>query len=69
MNVELEHGTRDQRTNVTNDDPLMIGKMAWAHLVEFPDYYGRLEKEAARHSGKKKTEMPCLPFRANTWRT
>ncbi len=44
MNVELEHGTRDQHTNVTNDDPLMTGKIALAHLSEFPDYYDRLDK-------------------------
>ncbi len=44
MNVELEHGLRDPKTNVTGDDPTMTGKIAWAHLVEFPDYYDRLEK-------------------------
>jgi len=44
MDVELEHGTLDPRTNVTNDDPLMTGKVALAHLNEFPDYYTRLEK-------------------------
>jgi hypothetical protein len=44
MNVELEHGQRDPATNVTNDDPLMTGKIALAHLKEFPDYYERLEK-------------------------
>ena len=44
MDVELEHGTRDPNTNVTDDDPLMTGKIALAHLNEFPDYYTRLEK-------------------------
>jgi len=44
MDVELEHGTIDPLTNVTNDDPLMTGKIALAHLNEFPDYYDRLEK-------------------------
>jgi len=44
MDVELEHGAHDSRTNVTNDDALMTGKIAWAHLIEFPDYYDRLEK-------------------------
>jgi hypothetical protein len=44
MDVELEHGRRDPRTNVTNDDPILTGKIAWAHLLEFPDYYVRLEK-------------------------
>lgn len=43
MDVELEHGTVDPSTNVTNDDPLMTGKIALAHLNEFPDYYDRLE--------------------------
>ena len=42
MEVELEHGARDPETNVTNDDPLITGKIAWAHLREFPDYYDRL---------------------------
>ena len=44
MNVELEHGFRDPATNVTNDDVMMTGKIAWAHLKEFPDYYDRLAK-------------------------
>jgi len=44
MDVELEHGTVDENTNVTNDDHLMTGKIALAHLNEFPDYYTRLEK-------------------------
>jgi len=49
MDVELEHGTVDPHTNVSNDDPLTTGKIALAHLNEFPDYYTRLdemEKEA-----------------------
>jgi hypothetical protein len=44
MDIELEHGTRDPHTNVTNDDSLVTGKIALAHLNEFPDYYTRLEK-------------------------
>lgn len=44
MEVEYEHGSRDPQTNVTNDDPLMTGKIAWAHLKEYPDYYTRLKK-------------------------
>lgn len=44
MNVELEHGTVNSETNVTNDDPLMTGKIALAHLNEIADYYDRLEK-------------------------
>ena len=51
MDVELEHGARDPETNVTDDDPLTTGKIALAHLHEFPDYYTRLdrmEEEAKR---------------------
>jgi hypothetical protein len=44
LNVELEHGLRYPETNITNDDELMTGKIAWAHLKEFPDYYTRLAK-------------------------
>lgn len=44
MDVELEHGTVDSNTNVTDDDPLMTGKIALAHLNEIRDYYDRLEK-------------------------
>jgi hypothetical protein len=55
MDVELEHGTQDPHTNVTNDDALMTGKIALAHLNEFSDYYTRLdkmEKEADEFWGK-----------------
>ena len=41
--IELEHGSHDPETNVTNSDPLLTGKIAWAHLKEIPDYYTRLE--------------------------
>lgn len=44
MDVELEHGMTDPSTNVTGDDPVVTGKIALAHLNEFPDYYTRLEK-------------------------
>lgn len=44
MDVELEHGLHDLGTNVTDDDPLVTGKIARAHLNEFPDYYTRLEQ-------------------------
>ena len=43
MDVELEHGLIDPATNVTDDDPLITGKIALAHLKEFGDYYTRLE--------------------------
>ena len=51
MDVELEHGARDPETNVTDDDALTTGKIALAHLHEFPDYYTRLNRmeEEAKH--------------------
>ena len=50
MDVELEHGLHDPGTDVTGDDPEVTGKIALAHLNEFPDYYSRLEQmeETAR---------------------
>ena len=55
MEVEFEHGTHDPATNVTDDDPIVTGKIVLAHLNGFADYYTRLEKmeaEAeAEHSG------------------
>jgi hypothetical protein len=55
MDVELEHGLHDLLTNVTDSDPAVTGKIALAHLKEFPDYYTRLAKmeaEARRdHAG------------------
>lgn len=44
LGVELEHGARDPETNVTDDDELTTGKIAWAHLRELPDYYTRLAR-------------------------
>jgi hypothetical protein len=44
IEVELEHGARDPETNVTNDDLTLTGKIAWAHLKEFRDYYTRLDR-------------------------
>ncbi len=56
MDVELEHGKRDALTNVTSDEPILTGKIALAHLNEFPDYYTRLkrlEQQAGRALEKK----------------
>ncbi|HZT97167.1 MAG TPA: DUF5661 family protein [Chloroflexota bacterium] len=44
LGVEMEHGSDDARTNVTHGDLQMTGKIAWAHLCEYPDYYTRLAK-------------------------
>ncbi len=53
MNVEFEHGSADPETDVTGDDPVLTGKIALAHLREFPDYYTRLARMEAEagHSG------------------
>jgi len=55
--VELEHGLRSPKTDVTGDDSILTGKIALAHLNEFPDYYTRLailESEADRHWSTRK---------------
>jgi len=52
LDVELEHGLVDPHTNVTNDDPIMTGKIALAHLNEFPDYYTRLDRMEKEAEGK-----------------
>jgi hypothetical protein len=41
INIELEHGTIQEKTNVTNDDLIMTAKIALAHLNEFPNYYNK----------------------------
>ena len=54
--VELEHGTTDPETNVTDDDKSLTGKIALAHLNEFPDYYTRLatmEAEGKKNAAEK----------------
>lgn len=52
MIVELEHGTVDQKTNVTDDDLEMTGKIALAHINEFADYYEHLDKMEREAEGK-----------------
>lgn len=54
LNVELEHGRINPFTNITNDDPIITGKITLAHLNEFSDYYKRLvkmEEEAEKYWG------------------
>jgi len=43
LEVELEHGTMFKDANVTNNHPLLTGKIVVAHLKEMMDYYERLE--------------------------
>ena len=50
INIELEHGTVDANTNVSDDDPLITGKIALAHLNEVSTYYnGDIGLEAWEH--------------------
>lgn len=51
MDVELEHGTVDLNTNLSNGRPITTGKIALAHLNGFPDYYNRLEKTEKEADG------------------
>lgn len=43
LEVELEHGTRFQDANITNNHPLLTGKIVLAHLKETMDYYRRID--------------------------
>jgi hypothetical protein len=59
MDVEFEHGSHDPQTDVTHDDPIVTGKIALAHMKEFPDYYARLERmeaEAEREWAARQAE-------------
>lgn len=58
MDVEYEHGAHDPQTDVTGNDPILTGKIALAHMKEFPDYYERLERmeEEAEREWKQREE-------------
>ena len=43
LEVELEHGTIFEDANVTNNHPVLTGKIVLAHLKETMDYYKRIE--------------------------
>jgi hypothetical protein len=58
MDVELEHGTQDLETNVTDDDVTVTTKIARAHLSEFPDYYSRLAVMEAYWAGSNRAGPP-----------
>ena len=60
MDVEFEHGAHDPQTDVTHDDPILTGKIALAHMKEFPDYYVRLERmegEAEREQAAREARL------------
>jgi hypothetical protein len=61
LEVELEHGRHDPATNVTGDDPVLTGKIAWAHLKEFPDYYTRLEQLESEADAYWSTRQKVAP--------
>jgi Protein of unknown function (DUF5661) len=56
MDVELEHGLHDPRTNVSDGDPHVTAKIPLA--PEFPDYYTRLERmeEEAKRDWAERTD-------------
>ncbi|MBI5383327.1 MAG: hypothetical protein HZA90_01430 [Verrucomicrobia bacterium] len=69
LGVELEHGTVNRTTDVTHDDPLRTGKIALAHLTEFPDYYTRLAKmeaEAKAFWASKKSSRRSVTRKTTT---
>ena len=41
INIETEHGSVSEQTNVTDDDLILTSKIALAHLNEYPNYYNR----------------------------
>lgn len=60
--VELEHGKANKLTDVTNNNLLKTGKIALAHILEFPDYYERLDKmeDKAKKYWKNKKKPKIL---------
>jgi hypothetical protein len=60
MDVEFEHGAHDPQTNVTDDDPIVTGKIAFAHMKEFPDYYDRLERMEEQAKREWAERLPAL---------
>jgi len=57
LEVELEHGEIDPETNVTGDNLVVTGKIAWAHLKEIRDYYTRLDQLEAEAKEQFKTKV------------
>ena len=43
LEIELEHGTRFDDANITNNHPILTGKIVIAHLKETMDYYQRID--------------------------
>ena len=66
LEVELEHGAIDSETNVTGDDLVLTGKIAWAHLKEIRDYYTRLDHMEAEAEGKLQKPVEHEPLQLLT---
>jgi len=43
LNIETEHGSVHEETNITRDIDILTAKLALAHLRHIPDYYSRLD--------------------------
>lgn len=43
LEVEMEHGLMFKQYNVTNNHPILTGKIVMAHFMEMLDYYKRLD--------------------------
>ena len=67
LDVELEHGIRDPATNVSDDDEITTGKIALAHLNEFPDYYTRLAEMEAERYWAAHDENPAGDRQRSEW--
>lgn len=69
MQVEMEHGKHNKLTNVTNDNLLITGKIALAHILEYPDYYKRhkiMEQNAHKYWSKRKKNNIIKPKRSKS---
>lgn len=65
--VEKEHGTRDEETNVTDDDPIKTLKISIAHLKEIPDYYTKLKKYVENGGTKEGLDEEKKKWKYNPW--
>lgn len=61
MNIELEHGSINPITNVTNNNLIMTGKIALAHLLEDPSYYTKLEVMEGGYTHERLLEEKPYP--------
>lgn len=53
LKVELEHGKKHAKTDVTHDDPVKTGKIVLAHLNERKDYYDLLKSVEKKVESKR----------------